>query len=487
MASEFPVCYMIGCTHNLLQKGTTRQMKVSRSSVFRKVFAFPQLRFEDQALTSFSGLLVLHALLNRIQLKQRLHKCVAHLPGTATYRLHTVMLVLIIHLWLGYRQLRDMRYYCDDPLVLRLLGLTRLPDVSTVSRSLASADRSVVENYRRLCGGDVLERLRVLRLRRVTVDFDGSVQSTRRHAEGTAVGYNKKRKGDRSYYPLFCTVAQTGQVLDVLHRSGNVHDSRDALLFILECIEAIRRVLPNVQIEARLDSAFFSDEIITMLDGEGVEFSVSVPFERFAQLKGLIERRQRWWPFSRQWAYFETAWKPKSWPARHRFVFLRQRVAEHRKEPLQLDLFEPREYGYAYTVIVTNKRSWVRSVVSFHHGRGAQEKLFAELKSQCQMDYVPVRTRVGNEIYLWSTVLAHNLARELQMQANPPQRFRSAKRATFWVFQELGTLRRNLIQRAGRLTRPAGRLTLTMSANRAVQAEILHYLTALGVEQPATI
>ena len=27
---------------------------------------------------------------------------------------------------------------------------------------------------------------------RVTLDFDGSVQSTKRHAEGTAVGYNKK-------------------------------------------------------------------------------------------------------------------------------------------------------------------------------------------------------------------------------------------------------------------------------------------------------
>ena len=31
-----------------------------------------------------------------------------------------------------------------------------------------------------------------------------------------------------SHYNLFCTVAQTGQFLDVLHRPGNVHDSKDA-------------------------------------------------------------------------------------------------------------------------------------------------------------------------------------------------------------------------------------------------------------------
>ena len=49
----------------------------------------------------------------------------------------------------------------------------------------------------------------------------------------TAVGYNKKKKGQRSYYPLFCTVAQTGQVLDVWHRAGNVHDSNGARAFIL--------------------------------------------------------------------------------------------------------------------------------------------------------------------------------------------------------------------------------------------------------------
>ena len=64
------------------------------------------------------------------------------------------------------------------------------------------------------------------------MDFDGSVLSTGRVAEGTAVGFNKKKKGQRSYYPLFSTIAQTGQVLDLYHRPGNVHDSNGAEQFI---------------------------------------------------------------------------------------------------------------------------------------------------------------------------------------------------------------------------------------------------------------
>ena len=87
-----------------------------------------------------------------------------------------------------------------------------------------------------------------------------------------------KKKGARSYYPLFFTIAQTGQVLDFLHRPGNVHDSRDARAFVLACIQAVRRALSHTHIEIRMDSAFFSDKIIAALDKTGVEFTVSVPF-----------------------------------------------------------------------------------------------------------------------------------------------------------------------------------------------------------------
>ena len=75
----------------------------------------------------------------------------------------------------------------------------------------------------------VLSRLQTERLSRVTMDFDGPVISTGRFAEGTAVGYNNKRKGERSYYPLLRTIAQTAKVLDVFHRAGNLHDSHNAL------------------------------------------------------------------------------------------------------------------------------------------------------------------------------------------------------------------------------------------------------------------
>ena len=311
------------------------------------------------------------------------------------------------------------------------------------------------------------------------MDFDGSVISTNRFAEGTAVGFNKKKKGARSYYPLFCTIAQTGQVLDLHHRPGNIHDSSGARQFIADRIGILRNVMPGVQLESRLDSAFFSDEIVDMLNESSVQFTISVPFERFVNLKQIVESRSRWRKLDSRWSYFEAEWSPDCWEQDYRFIFLRQKVKKQRKGPVQYDLFVPHQYGYEFKVIVTNKKASARNVLRFHNGRGAQENIFGELKSQCQMDYIPVRRLAGNQLYLASAVLAHNLLRTLQMQILTPHSRSTESRGPLWDFQEARTIRQHLLQRAGRLTRPNGKLRLTMSGNEATKQAIEEYLNAL--------
>lgn len=455
-------------------------MKRSRSQVKNKSVAIPKLRFEDQELTSFSGLVVFQALFARLDLKARLRRCFRHWETSASYRPEELVMLLVVHLLLGFRNLRETSFYRDDPMVLRIVGWSQLPDVSVVSRFLARCGRRCADGLRALMRALVLERVGALGLARITLDFDGSVQGTGRAAEGTAVGYNRRKRGQRSYYPLLCTVAQTGQILDFLHRPGNVHDSRGAAEFILQSIEAVRRVLPGVQVEVRMDGAFFSDEIVRRLADEGVEFTISVPFRRFLELKQWIERRRLWHRVNGGVGYFEKRWKPKSWSRRFRFVFVRTETRKRSKEPLQLDLFEPVSYGYDFKVIVTNKTLSARKLVAYHDGRGSQEGLFAELKSQAQGDYVPVRTLAGNQVFFTAATLAHNLNRELQMIAEEPARATTEKRSPLWAFQQLATLRRTVLLRAGRLTRPGGALTLTMRPNPATKAQVLHLLEALG-------
>ena len=184
------------------------QVKSSKSQIYTKFHKIPQVRFEDQQLTSFSGLLIFQLLFKQMNLKNKLKKCFSHMKVSPIFGHHLIVILLVVHLILGFRRLREIDYYRDDPLVLRLLGLKKLPDVSTISRSLSQMDTQSIDNLRRLSRSFVINGLQRERFNRLTLDFDGSVLSTKRHAQGSAVGYNKARKGARSYYPLFCTIAQ---------------------------------------------------------------------------------------------------------------------------------------------------------------------------------------------------------------------------------------------------------------------------------------
>jgi hypothetical protein len=116
----------------------------------------------------------------------------------------------------------------------------------------------------------------------------------------------------------------------------------------------------------------------------------------------------------------------------------------------------PHEHGYEFKVIVTNKKTTMKKVLYFHNGRGSQENTFGELKTQCNLDYVAVRRLNGNHLYMMSAILTHNLFRELHMMVHDRRRGTTEKRAALWKFTEANTLRRTLLQRAGRITWPGG-------------------------------
>ena len=123
------------------------QVKSSKAQIQARYHKIPAIRFEDQKLTSFSGLLIFQILFRRLNLKQRLYQCFPNGKVSPIFGRHLVVMLLIVHLIIGFRRLREVDYYRDDPLVLRLMGLRKLPDVSTISRSLSKIE---FKNLRKL-------------------------------------------------------------------------------------------------------------------------------------------------------------------------------------------------------------------------------------------------------------------------------------------------------------------------------------------------
>ena len=114
-----------------------------------------------------------------------------------------------------------------------------------------------------------------------------------------------------------------------------------------------------------------------------------------------------------------------------------------------------------------------------HSLAGADEES-PTLKTHCRMDYVPVGTLVGNQLHMFPGILARNPTRELRIRLAPRARGTTPKRTAPWRFREMGTLRRNLIRRSGRIIRPAGKSVLPMNGSDGREGEFRHALKVLN-------
>jgi hypothetical protein len=120
-----------------------------------------------------------------------------------------------------------------------------------------------------------------------------------------------------------------------------------------------------------------------------------------------------------------------------------------------------------------------KSVVLFHNGRGSQEAIFGDAKNDTALDVIPCRRLAANQVFTVSAMLTHNLSREIQMLAQPAAPRATAKRPAVWEFEKLDTIRHRIIQRAGPLIHPQGKLTLSMSANQAARKDLLSFISVL--------
>ena len=55
-------------------------------------------------------------------IKERLWRCFRHMKANPIYGHHVMVMLLVVHLIIGHRRLRDVDYYRDDEMVKRVLG-----------------------------------------------------------------------------------------------------------------------------------------------------------------------------------------------------------------------------------------------------------------------------------------------------------------------------------------------------------------------------
>ena len=443
-------------------------VRLRKADLKRRINGQLTLRYEARGLTSFSGLELVGRFIRRLDLLGSLRRVGPALPRSdfGGERLSLLVLAMLIA---GARRVCHVSYLHGDPLVERLCGLGRLPSLHTLGRWLRGFDaggvKALLEVNERLVG-DVIERSG---LRRLTLDVDGSVVSTGLKVEGARRGFNPHRRKVPSYYPITAYEANTGQVLRVGNRAGNVHDGKASVSFLDELFDQLDAALERRPVlEMRMDGAFFREDVIDVLDAEGVQYAIKVPFYRWLGLKERIAECRYWEPVDASVECFER-WLPvPAWSRRMRVVVYRKRVHHRTAKNYQLDLFDPDDGYFEYSAVVTNKEVTGRTLWFFMCGRGTHEKVYGELKGGFAFDCVPTQRYAANSAWQVFSVIAFNLMRALQAGTSE-RRSMNRKRRTIQPFQTIQTLRYRFINRAGLLVQPNGRQILDVGNNPMVR------------------
>ena len=448
-------------------------MRQSQRSIRTYVKSSLSIAFTDEALTSHGGLVLFEWFLRQSGWLARIRDVFADREFDNDYGSWRMTLLVIGLLIVGGTRVAHLAHLGCDPLFRRFAQVKKLPSDRTVSRWLATLTSGLRDRLQELMRDIAYATWSRLGSGRITLDVDGTVVRTGERAEGAERGFHPHHPKDPSYYPLTAQLAQTGQVLGVWNRPGNKHDSDGAVLRLAELIDDARSRSRGVPIEVRMDAAFCQRPVLELLASSGVEYALRLPLWDWLHVRERISARKQWKKITKSVDGFSMQLRIPKWERSERVVVFRKRISGKPARKFQLDLFQPDDGYFEYTMVVTNKRVDERSVWHFMAGRGAHEHTIGELKSGLAFASVIAQDWDANSAWQILNGLTHNLLHDFQVVAGiaTPKK-NTRKRTTRLRFRSIRSLRFEWIGLPARLVRPQGRSELRIAAPSRVRQRI---------------
>jgi hypothetical protein len=412
-----------------------------------------QVEFDDQRAVSDAGVMLVATLVERLGIEAlagRLVRLGRGRPGAANAGRKVIALVFAMVL--GADSI-------DDCEVLRA-GKTRrllggwIPAPSTVGTFLRAFTFGHVRQLDALLGESLVRAWRAGAgpgEDRLVIDVDSFIgEVCGRLKQGAAYGYTKLL----GYHPILATRADTREVLHIRLRKGSANTQKGMLRFTDELIARVARAGAAGVKLLRADSGFWNVKVFGRLEQAGWQYSIGVRMTK--HVRRAVEQID------------ESAWQTIDYPqegeaqiAQTTYGGRRLIVRRTRLVGAQAQLWP----DWRHFAFLTNRTEDILTVEAEHRDHAVVEQVIADLKDQA-LAHFPSGEYNANGAWTVLGALAHNLLRWTQLIGLPDGIVRAAR-----------TLRRRMLQIAGRLTRHGRRWTLHLPARWPWQGD---YLAALA-------
>jgi hypothetical protein len=382
------------------------------------------------------GLGAIHALVRQLGLVEAIDRQLILFKFHLPYHESDHVLNLAYNALCGGTCLQDIELRRQDEVFLDALGARRIPDPTTAGDFCRRFD---VDAIRALQNAFNDTRLKVWArqpptfFEQANIDVDGTLVGTSGACkQGMDIAYD----GTWGYHPLIVSLANTGEVLSLVNRSGNRPSHEGAATELDRAAQlcfrgGFQRVL------FRGDTDFSQTEHLDRWNADGrIRFIFG--YDCHANLSSIAEKLPAWaWRTLQRPPRYTVATKPRRRPDRVKDAIVQQRQFER----LRLQSEEVAEFNYqptacsqVYRMVVVRKNiskekgelrlfdevryffyitnEWVSEtaeIVFSANDRCDQENLLSQLHSGCRALTAPVDNLASNWAYMVMTALAWDL------------------------------------------------------------------------------
>ena len=403
---------------------------------------------DDPTLTGHAGLLLTGELVRRLEVVKTIEEAVSRVrPFKQRQRglnAGELMVSLAETVMVGGDHLVHLDQLRGDLAGAELRAVAAAPAPTTAGQLLkrfqAGQCQAVVAAMAEL--GNRFDRQQELPVSApVTLDMDGSLSEVYGRLKELA-SFN--HEGRRGFLSVFVTWDERRRILAADLLKGSASEKPGAAGLLRRALQALPT--GHGPVSLRVDSGFYTIELLEACRRQRVEFCVSVA--RTEAMWGRLYSKlsvRSWRPALdmegaevAEFAYTPAGWKHEPL----RLIVRRVRVAadevsgdtrSRRRRTIptgQMELLGKGRVGYvfSYSFLLTDKLGDAAEIERWHRQRAHIEERVKEAKNGCGLIHLPMREATANRAWQAATVVAHNLVAMLAVEVAAGNRRRLHER-----------------------------------------------------------